>query len=72
MNPHLRPRSTAVTVLSRADPRPSPGGASAHAPAPAGQLPRWIGVLKWVALGAAIVALWTLLLLGDSLRPVAG
>jgi len=72
MNPELRPRSTAAMLLSRPEPRPSAAQAPGPSigPAPAG--PRWIGVVKWVVLGAAIAALWTLLLVGDSLRPVAG
>jgi hypothetical protein len=29
---------------------------------------RWTAVLTWVLLGGAIAGLWTLLLVGDSLR----
>lgn len=73
MNRQLRPRSTTAMVLSRADPRPGPIGAADSRPAPPRfERPRWLGVVKWTLLGAAIAALWVLLLLGDSLRPAAG
>jgi hypothetical protein len=70
---HLRQRSTAALVLSRADPRPggaetapSDGSGVATGARSSSGVSRWLAVLTWVALGAAIAALWALLLLGDS------
>jgi hypothetical protein len=73
---HLRQRSTTAVVLSRPDPRPgrgetvsspSDGACAAAGMQSSSRFSRWLGVLTWVVLGAAIAALWALLLLGDSL-----
>jgi hypothetical protein len=69
---HLRQRSTAAVVLSRAD-APAPGAdasptCSGAAATPAVRRRRWPIVLTWIALGSAIAALWAVLLIGDSLR----
>jgi hypothetical protein len=70
----LRQRSTAVVVLSRADPRPGgverrpSDGGRAGAGGRSSRLSRWLAGLTWLVLGAAIASLWALLLLGDSLR----
>lgn len=71
---HLNQRSTAAVILTRPDPRPGGGkptpsgrgrtGADDVRPRGRG---RWPVVLTWIVLGAAIAALWALLLLGDSL-----
>lgn len=65
--PHLRQRSTAAVVLSRDD-----APAQATAPDAAGtrgaRRARWPTVVTWIVLGAAIAALWAVLLIGDSLR----
>lgn len=70
---HLRQRSTAALVLSRPDSRPggsattSSGGDRGAAGRRSRGLSRWLAVLTWIVLGAAIAALWALLLFGDSL-----
>ncbi len=68
----MRPRSTAAVVLSRPDPHPGGGEPKAMRAAEiakpgTGRARAWLALLTWVFLGAAIAALWALLLLGDSL-----
>ncbi|MDX2170616.1 MAG: hypothetical protein SF182_26320 [Deltaproteobacteria bacterium] len=64
-----RSRGTAAVVLGRPDhavKHPPPRDA---APPPRGTgWPRWFDVLAASALGAALLGIWALLVLGDSLR----
>jgi hypothetical protein len=62
----MRPHSTAAVVLSRPD-APLGSGPPAQEQPPSTVTRIWPTLLTWVLLGAAIAALWALLLLGDSL-----
>ena len=77
----LRPRSTAAVITTRSDgplrdPATARPGPTRHpADAPRTQRRRWrraSALATWTVLGLLIVALWAILLLGDSLAPVAG
>lgn len=67
--PHApqRSRGTAAVVLTRPDP-PPPTRPAAPSPAVSARWPRWFSIASGVLLGAAVLAIWALLLLGDSLR----
>lgn len=69
--PHHQ-RSTTALVLSRSTTGPL-SDAAERPPTPGDDAPttrwRW-AVVSWIILGAAITALWALLLLGDSLAPM--
>jgi len=70
--PPQRQRSTTALVLSRSTTGPL-SEAAERTPTPGDGAPttswRW-AVVTWIILGAAIAALWALLLLGDSLAPM--
>ena len=68
---HLRPRSMAAVVLSRATATsPADAATGASVPEDASSRRRWPTVVLWIVLSAAIAAAWALLLFGDSQRRV--
>ena len=68
--PQLRQRSMAAVVLSRAS--SSANVVTADTATNASVRRRWPTIVLWIVLGAAIAALWGLLLFGDSLQSVSG
>jgi hypothetical protein len=68
---HVRRRhGTAALILSRPDPAKPPARSSIdadHVDSPDQPWPRWFAVASGVLLAAAVLGLWALLLLGDSL-----
>jgi hypothetical protein len=63
-----RSRGTAAVVLTRPEPPPARlAGTAPEHNADAGW-PRWFSLLSAIALGAALLGIWALLLLGDSLH----
>jgi hypothetical protein len=63
-----RSRGTAAVVLSRPDPPAAPARAQPPQPDAGAGWPRWFAIFSSLTLGAALLGIWALLLLGDSLH----